>query len=154
MCTTFSVNKKTTIEDESPSKKRKGDDSLKSNKFKTVSDNDLYILGSSSDEETEELAAERTTAEAEIDGYHKQKRITGTSTESLQWWKKMENVYPNLVKVGSQYLCCPPSSVPSEQLLFSSVGLIYDTKPKRLSPENAEKLPFLKKNVPLRNFKY
>ena len=147
------INKRTTIEDKSPSKKQKGDDSGKSNKFKTVSNTMISILTSNSDDETEESSAERTIAETEIDGYHKQKRITVTSTESLQWWKKMENIYPNLVKGASQYLCCPPSSVPSKQL-FSSVGLIYNTKQKQLSLEKAEKLLFLKKNLPLLNFKY
>ncbi len=94
------------------------------------------ILASSSDDEAdlgeESLSLKRTVIE-DIEKYHKEKRISGTSQDSLQWWKTMKSVYPDLAKIACQYLCCPPSSIPSEQL-FSGAGLIYDAKRKRLLP--------------------
>ena len=47
----------------------------------------------------------------------------------------------------------PASSVPSEQL-FSKTGLIYDPQRSRLDPSRAEKLLFIKANLPLFEFMY
>lgn len=65
----------------------------------------------------------------------------------------MKIVYPDLARVACQYLCCPSGSVPSEQMV-GGAGLIYDAKCKRLLPEKADTLLFLKKNLPFLCFKY
>ena len=110
------------------------------------------ILASSSDDETESSSVV-TSLMKDIEKYHTEKRISGTSKDSLLWWKTMKAVYPDLAKVACQYLSCPPSSVPSEQL-FSGAGLIYDAKRSRLLPEKVDKLLFLKRNLPILKFEY
>ena len=110
------------------------------------------ILASSSEEETEDVA-KRNSLEI-VKKYHKEKRL-GPDENPLKWWKERsaDSDYQILGKIAQQYLICPPSSAPSEQL-FSGAGLIYDEKRKRLQGEKAEKLLFLKSNLPLIKFKY
>ena len=84
---------------------------------------------------------------------HKEKRIKGSKEDALKWRNQHSGDFPNLVKIVRTYLCCPSSSVPSEQL-FSSAGLIYDEKRTSLLADKAEKLLFLKSNLPLLKFNY
>ena len=108
------------------------------------------ILSSSSDENDEPT---ESNVVKEIKAYHKQKRIRGSNEDALKWWNQHSGDFPNLVKIVRTYLCCPPSSIPSEQL-FSSAGLIYDEKRTSLLADKAEKLLFLKSNLPLLKFNY
>jgi hypothetical protein len=71
----------------------------------------------------------------------------------IQWWAKNKCDFPLLSKLAAQYLSSPPSSVASEQL-FSLASDIYVKKRKCLLPENSEMLCFLKKSLPLINYKY
>ncbi|XP_064078440.1 zinc finger BED domain-containing protein 4-like [Macrobrachium nipponense] len=116
----------------------------------TVSEAMNVILSSSSDENDEPT---ESNVVKEIKVYHKQKRIRGSNEDALKWWNQNSGDFPKLVKIERTYLCCPPSSVPSEQL-FSSAGLIYDEKRTRLLADKAEKLLFLKSNLPLLKFNY
>ncbi|XP_067283555.1 zinc finger BED domain-containing protein 4-like [Pseudorasbora parva] len=66
----------------------------------------------------------------------------------LKYWGVNKIRFPTLAKMAHKYLSAPCSSVESERL-FSSVSHIIDEKRNRLTADNAEKLLFLKKNLPL-----
>ena len=62
--------------------------------------------------------------------------------------------FPRLVEHAIKYLTPPPSSVPSEQW-FSVVTEIYGNKKRnRLSLKAAQKMLFLKKCLPMIDWKY
>lgn len=63
----------------------------------------------------------------------------------LTFFKKNENVLPNLAKVAKMVFCTTASSVPSE-CLFSTAGDLISVKRTRLNPECAEDLLMLNKN--------
>ena len=107
------------------------------------------ILSSSSDNEEDFATHELST---NIDLYLKEKRID-IDQDPLEWWKVRAKTYPELSDFARSYLACPPSSVASERL-FSGAGQIYDEKRSRLSAERAEKLLFLKFNLPTIEFEY
>jgi len=73
--------------------------------------------------------------------------------DPLLWWKINENRLPLLAAVARTYLATPPSSVQSERI-FSSAGDVYNEHRTRLAPENAERLIFLKFNLPLLKYSY
>ncbi|XP_028658832.2 zinc finger BED domain-containing protein 4-like [Erpetoichthys calabaricus] len=66
----------------------------------------------------------------------------------LKYWGVNKIRFPTLAKMAQKYLSAPCSSVESERL-FSSVSHIIDENRNRLTADNAEKLHFLKKNLPL-----
>ncbi|KAK9968722.1 hypothetical protein ABG768_003030 [Culter alburnus] len=66
----------------------------------------------------------------------------------LKYWGVNKIRFPTLAKMAQKYLSAPCSSVESERL-FSSVSHIIDENRNRLTADNAEKLLFLKKNLPL-----
>ena len=74
-------------------------------------------------------------------------------TNVFTWWTGHEAEFPFLQKLAKRFLSCPPTSAASEQM-FSSVGQIYTDYRSRLLATNAEKLVFLKKNLPLINYDY
>lgn len=134
-------------EDEEPKRKRRRDDMSETpTTCGTLDEAMTSILASSSDDEAEKSSVVSLLIK-DIEKYQREKRISGASQNSLQWWKKIKTVYPDLAKVACQYFSCPPSSVPSEQL-FSSACLIYDSKRSRLLPEKVDKLLFLKRTCP------
>ena len=76
--------------------------------------------------------------------------------DPLLWWKINENRLPLLAAVARTYLATPvtpPTSVQSERI-FSSAGDVYTEHRTRLAPENAERLIFLKFNLPLLKYSY
>lgn len=87
-----------------------------------------------------------------IEDYNLQNNIE-IDEDPLKWWNENKNQYSLLSEIAQSYLACPPTSVPSEQL-FSGAGLIYTPQRNRLKGENAEKLLFLKYNLPFVNFEY
>ncbi|XP_070847165.1 zinc finger BED domain-containing protein 4-like [Chaetodon trifascialis] len=66
----------------------------------------------------------------------------------LQYWGLNKVRFPTLAKMSRKYLSAPCSSVDSERL-FSSVTHIVDETRNRITPEHAEMLLFIKKNLPL-----
>ena len=108
------------------------------------------ILSSSSDDE-DNSQTNQQTAET-IEQYIKQKRIS-TDEDPLKWWKMHEKSFPDLAQLARSYLACPPTRVASERL-FSGAGLVYDLKRSNLASERAEKLLFLKYNLPIIEFNY
>ena len=77
--------------------------------------------------------------------------------DPLQYWKKLSesniHVEKLLSDIAIQYLTPPPTSVDVERL-FSVAGLIVSEKRNRLIPENAEKILFIRENLPKVNFQY
>src|SRR5678815_3371386 len=92
---------------------------------------------SSSDEETQALPKDVVEM---IENYRQEKRLDSNDIP-ISWWKVKQNVYPRLSKLASKYLACPPTSVPSSRV-YSNAGL------------SAEKLMFLKLNLPIFEFQY
>ena len=66
-------------------------------------------------------------------------------SDPLKWWADT-NGFQDLAPVARQFLCPPPTSVPSERL-FSGAGLIYSDHRSRLAAEKAEKLMFIRTNL-------
>ena len=117
---------------------------------RSVSDTMSALLSSESDNEESDQANKETTEM--IEKYLKLKRIP-TSEDPLLWWSSNKDLFPELAELARSYLACSSSSVASERL-FSGAGMIYDEKRSRLAPERAQKLLFLKHNLPIIDFKY
>ena len=66
------------------------------------------------------------------------------TSDPLKWWS--ENGVKKLAPVARQFLCPPPTSVPSERL-FSGAGQIYSDRRSRLHPDKAEMLMFIRTNM-------
>ncbi|XP_033218096.1 zinc finger BED domain-containing protein 4-like [Belonocnema kinseyi] len=79
--------------------------------------------------------------------------ISDLDENPLNWWKVNQSELKILSEIARRFLSSPPASVPSEQL-FSGAGLIYDPLRKRLEPEKAAKLLFIKYNSPIFKFDY
>lgn len=62
------------------------------------------------------------------------------------WWNSNQLRYPSLATLARQYLCPPPTSVPSERL-FSGAGILYDEHRNKLTAEHAEMLLFINKKT-------
>jgi len=73
--------------------------------------------------------------------------------DPLIWWKTHALEYPNLKSLVIKYLSAPPSSVNSERL-FSAGKLVYTDNRNRLSPQNAEMLLFIMKNLLVLNYNF
>lgn len=86
-----------------------------------------------------------------INEYNKEKRLQ-LNEDPLLWWK-YNMKYKVFAPIVRAYLSPPPGSVPSEQVL-SGTGLMNAPLRNRLEGEKAEKLLFVKYNLPLLNFDY
>lgn len=64
----------------------------------------------------------------------------------MEFWQ-MTSLHPSLKELAKKYMCVPPATVFSERL-FSTAGIICDSKRNRLDPERVKMLVFLKKNLP------
>jgi hypothetical protein len=69
------------------------------------------------------------------------------------WWRTQKHRLPTLQKYALKHLSAPATSVYSERI-FSEAGQIYDNFCLRMTPENAESLLFVKRNLPLLQFQY
>ncbi|XP_039311284.1 zinc finger BED domain-containing protein 4-like [Solenopsis invicta] len=76
--------------------------------------------------------------------------LSPRNEDPLIWWKTHALEYPNLKILVIKYLSAPPSSVNSERL-FSAGKLVYSDNRNRLSPQNAEMLLFIMKNLLILN---
>ncbi|KAM0728552.1 Zinc finger BED domain-containing protein 4 [Formica fusca] len=110
------------------------------------------ILGSSSDEETEEddQSPEQKFIKL-MNEYQKEKRLDAKLNPHT-WWN-MNTKFQCLASIAKKYLSAPATAVASEQF-FSNAGFIYNPLRTRLQGEKAIKLLFIKYNLPLLNFQY
>ncbi|XP_057181378.1 zinc finger BED domain-containing protein 4-like [Triplophysa rosa] len=69
------------------------------------------------------------------------------SNNPLEYWRNNQSRFPDLAQMARRYLSAPSTSTDSERL-FSAASHITDEKRNRLSCEKAEKLLFIKKNLP------
>ncbi len=60
--------------------------------------------------------------ETELNAYMRMQQVSNY-TDPLMWWKKHQEEFPRLVRMGRQYLTVPATSASPERLL-SSVGLV------------------------------
>jgi hypothetical protein len=58
-----------------------------------------------------------------------------------------------VAKVAKKFLCAPPTEVDCERL-FSKARRVYTPERNRLLGDNADKLLFIKYNLPILDFKY
>ncbi|KAJ4929299.1 hypothetical protein JOQ06_004909 [Pogonophryne albipinna] len=70
------------------------------------------------------------------------------SENPLGYWRSKQDRFPDLAKVARKYLSAPCTSTDSERL-FSAASHVLDEKRNRLMADKAEKLLFIKKNLPL-----
>ena len=68
--------------------------------------------------------------------------------DPAMWWQMNRLRFPLLAKLARSFLGAPPTSVPSERL-FSTAGDVISDHRSSILPENAEKLIFMKCNMPL-----
>uniref|UniRef100_A0A8C2FJ66 HAT C-terminal dimerisation domain-containing protein n=1 Tax=Cyprinus carpio TaxID=7962 RepID=A0A8C2FJ66_CYPCA len=66
--------------------------------------------------------------------------------DPLLWWKSQQHVFPLLSKLAHMHLCIPGTSVAAERV-FSTAGDIISAQRSSLTPEHADQLLFLKKNM-------
>ena len=76
---------------------------------------------------------------------------------SFDFWKEKSTssnkVWIAMSELAEQYLC-PASTTGVVERLFSTAGDIVTNERNQLKPENAEKLLFLRENLPKVNFRY
>ncbi|CAF0984951.1 unnamed protein product [Didymodactylos carnosus] len=100
-------------------------------------DLDDFIFGSQS--------PTTNSSHTEFDLYTKEQEIDRTDCP-LNWWKSNSKKYPVISKIAMKYLCIQGTSVPSERM-FSAAGHITSDRRSRLTPDNADTLLFLNKNM-------
>uniref|UniRef100_A0A3B3DU20 BED-type domain-containing protein n=1 Tax=Oryzias melastigma TaxID=30732 RepID=A0A3B3DU20_ORYME len=66
--------------------------------------------------------------------------------DPLLWWKSQQHAFPLLSKLAHMHLCIPGTSVAAERV-FSTAGDIISAQRSSLTPEHADQLLFLKKNM-------
>ena len=75
-----------------------------------------------------------------------QSAAADSESDPLQWWKKHEDMFPNLKNLAIKYLCVPATSSPSERV-FSTSGNIVTCQRASLKPETVDRLVFLAQNL-------
>ncbi|KAG1940260.1 zinc finger BED domain-containing protein 1-like [Pimephales promelas] len=70
------------------------------------------------------------------------------SDDPLAYWRSNHGCFPDLAKMARKYLSAPCTSTDSERL-FSAAAHVLDEKRNRLHCDKADKLLFIKKNLPL-----
>ena len=81
----------------------------------------------------------------EIEQFQKEPQLHHDE-DALLWWRTNEARFPTLGKLARKYLCVPATSVPSERI-FSTAGHVISCRRSSLTPENADMLIFLHKNL-------
>ncbi|KAK0131379.1 Zinc finger BED domain-containing protein 4 [Merluccius polli] len=91
---------------------------------------------------------QRTSSTAQqLDGYLSEVPIP-RSDNPLAYWRNNKGRFPDLAKMARRYFSALCTSTDSERL-FSAAAHILDEKRNRLHCDKAEKLLFIKKNLPL-----
>ncbi len=83
----------------------------------------------------------------QLDGYLSEVPIP-RSDNTLAYWRNNHVRFPDLVNMARKYLSALCTSTDSERL-FSAAAHVLDEKRNRLHCDKAEKLLFIKKNLPL-----
>jgi hypothetical protein len=83
--------------------------------------------------------------EQEVSNYLTFKHHGDYSDEPLKFWAHHDTMFPTLSQVARLYLGMSASSVPVE-CLFSTAGLICNTKRSSISPEKLNRIIFLHDN--------
>lgn len=91
--------------------------------------------------------ASTTSTAAQVHTFFTERTIA-TSDNPYYYWGDNRDRFPNLAATARKFLCAPCTSVESERL-FSTASNIVDEKRNRLTPERAEMLIFMRKNLPL-----
>lgn len=86
------------------------------------------------------------TSDSELFMYEYEREIN-RNENPLRWWNENKQKYPLLSKLACKYLCITGTSVPSERM-FSATGYLTSDRRSKLTPENANVLLFLNKNLP------
>ncbi len=66
--------------------------------------------------------------------------------DALLFWKHHCNKYPHLAVLAKEYLCIPASSV-SVESMFSTTGLILNSRRSSLDPVNMNIIVFIHDNI-------
>jgi hypothetical protein len=74
-------------------------------------------------------------------------------TDPLAYWSKHEDELNLLSKYARRFLSPPATSVASEEL-FSTARDVFSYRRMRIKARKAEMIIFLKRNLPLFNYKY
>ena len=98
-----------------------------------------FLLGKERDHDS------TPTWEVEIERFQREPQVHH-DLDALDWWQKNEIRFPSLAKLARRYLCVPATSVSAERI-FSIAGLVISNKRSNLTPENADMLIFLSKNL-------
>ena len=106
---------------------------------------DMLVCADSSCNTT--VVTNKPNGTSELSQYMSEPLLSCTD-DTLVWWQMNRSCFPLLAKVTRAYLGVPPTSVPSERLL-STAGDIISDHHARILPDNAEKLIFLKLNIPM-----
>ena len=64
---------------------------------------------------------------------------------ALEFWQEKEKLLPTLAQMAKVYLCLSPGSVPVESL-FSTTGLILNSKRSSLDPFRCNMITFVHDN--------
>ena len=99
-----------------------------------------YLLGTECDD-----SSTTPTWKDEIEKFQKEPQLHHDA-DALSWWKTNEERFPTVAKLARQFLCIPATSVPSERI-FSTAGHVINCQRSSLTPENADILIFLNKNL-------
>ena len=91
--------------------------------------------------------------ETEVATYFSLSSTIPRKEDPLIWWRMNKLCFPLLCRVARIYLGAPPSIIQSKHI-FSTAGDVYSPHRASLTPDNAERLIFLKCNLPLVGFDY
>ncbi|CAF2262836.1 unnamed protein product, partial [Rotaria magnacalcarata] len=77
---------------------------------------------------------------------YQHEREISRNDNPLKWWSENKRKYPLLSQLACKYLCISATSAPSERM-FSASGYLTSDRRSRLTPESANVLLFLNKNM-------
>jgi len=103
------------------------------------------LLGQTFKKTSDVSTSATSIAEKEIKQYQDAPSLPLTE-DPLLWWKSQQHVFPLLSKLAHMHLCIPGTSVAAERV-FSTAGDIISAQRSSLTPEHADQLLFLKKNM-------
>lgn len=88
----------------------------------------------------------RAVAENEVRSYINHLPTDEEEQNALLFWKTHCDQYPSLAALAREHLSVPATSVPVEAM-FSTTGLILNSKRSSLSPANMNMILFIHDNI-------